>query len=239
MLEALDLAGLEAANQLAHRSAGLDWAMHQLLTVDLLKMGVPALLTLFVWLRPDGWIRGREAFVVRSLAGICLALALGFALHDSLPPRPRPRLAMPAFPFPDLGAIPDLGDYSAFPSDHAVLVAALSATVSARSRPLGLLAAAWSAFAVCFPRLYVGYHYPSDLVAGAALGVLVVGAALRLPLPWFDAFAEALRRMGERVPALVMIGLFLATYEFMTLFTSLRQFGHAARDVLTALGLTA
>src|SRR5579872_2931713 len=96
------------------------------------------------------------------------------------------------------------GDY-AFPSDHAVIAGALVAAVllvagrstwsDHRTRGSATEAVAnsprtagrppaWSVFVVvdlvlglflCFSRVYVGAHYPGDVVAGLLLGVAVVG----------------------------------------------------------------
>jgi undecaprenyl-diphosphatase len=97
-------------------------------------------------------------------------------------------------------------DY-AFPSDHAVVAGGLTAAVlvvlwrgraSGTTRPandterrlggqapVGALAAIAAALGLflCFARVYVGAHYPGDVVAGLLLGAVVVGmASLLRPL---------------------------------------------------------
>lgn len=75
-----------------------------------------------------------------------------------------------------------------FPSVHATSAAAAAVAYGA----LGAYAVPPLAAAMCLSRLVVGVHYPSDVAAGAALGVL----AARVGTPWMKAGA---RRAGGGV----------------------------------------
>jgi len=68
------------------------------------------------------------------------------------------------------GAFDGLRTFGTFPSDHAALLGALPPAVLYWSRPL---AAAWFALALVFIsiRVGVGYHYPSDMIVGALIGM--------------------------------------------------------------------
>jgi len=73
-----------------------------------------------------------------------------------------------------------------FPSDHAVMAGAATAGLFLVSRSLGLIATLASA-AMGFARVYVGAHYPQDVLAGFALGAVVSLAgylAVRPLLRW-------------------------------------------------------
>ncbi|HEX5469843.1 MAG TPA: phosphatase PAP2 family protein [Gaiellaceae bacterium] len=93
--------------------------------------------------------------------------------------RPRPRLSIPeAHPLMGAG-----GD--SMPSGHAATAFAGAVVLTylwRRGAPFFFVLAA----AIAFARIYVGVHYPTDVLAGAALGA-VVGAvwvvALRPPRP--------------------------------------------------------
>jgi undecaprenyl-diphosphatase len=92
--------------------------------------------------------------------------------------RPRPSVAVPEA-HPLMGA----GGYS-MPSGHAATAFAGAVALAylwRRGAPFFLLLAA----AIAFSRVYVGVHYPGDVLAGAALGAAVATAwvlALRAPL---------------------------------------------------------
>lgn len=71
-----------------------------------------------------------------------------------------------------------------FPSDHAVMAGAVAAGLCLVSRRLGATATI-AALLMAFARVYIGAHYPRDVLAGLALGAAVsLGgwALLRRPL---------------------------------------------------------
>src|SRR4051812_11329025 len=72
-------------------------------------------------------------------------------------------------------------DFS-FPSDHATVVGAVAAGLLFVDRRLGIVAAI-GATMMAFTRVYVGAHYPFDVLAGLALGagVAVLGRLLVVP----------------------------------------------------------
>lgn len=69
-----------------------------------------------------------------------------------------------------------------FPSDHAVMAGAATVGLWLVHRRLGLIAALASA-AMGFARIYVGAHYPQDVLAGYALGAVVSVAGYLLIRP--------------------------------------------------------
>jgi len=142
----------------------------------------------------DAWFWVALAFFIpvsrkdpgRALATLALAL-LAVGLADATGQalklwagRPRPCEALP-----DVRLLVGCGPSGSMPSNHAATAfAALS--VVARRKPGRMGWVFWTiATLVAFSRIVVGVHYPSDVVAGALLGVTIGFFATGLS-PWLD-----------------------------------------------------
>lgn len=108
----------------------------------------------------------RVAAVVWAGAAGAAAVAVAKPVA-SLVARPRPFVALSGVHLL-VPHVPDPG----FPSDHAVAAGAVAAGLLLALRPVGLVTAVL-AVVMAFTRVYVGVHYPGDVVAGLALGALV------------------------------------------------------------------
>lgn len=74
---------------------------------------------------------------------------------------------------------------SGLPSDHAVMAGAVTAGLWLVSRRLGVLAAAAAAL-MAFARVYVGAHYPQDVLAGLLLGATIALAGYVVARPLLE-----------------------------------------------------
>jgi undecaprenyl-diphosphatase len=142
------------------------------LFVDLTRIGTEGLVFVVVgavlaliWRRP--WL------LVLLLASDFLADGLSLALRQAIG-RDRPPLV-----YPEPKPLVDMPHTGAFPSGHAssaFACATVIAWASPRLRvPVFVLAAA-----IAWSRVYVGVHWPLDVLGGAVLGVLVATALLKL-----------------------------------------------------------
>lgn len=154
---------------LAHRSALLDF-----LGIFLAKYLPYALFAVFfIWLFFErNWKLRFYAFAFPALAAI-LARGIGVELIRFLYYRPRPALVLAIDP---LIATPVA---SSFPSGHATMFFALAAAMFFLNRWLGIWFLA-AAVLVGLGRIFVGVHWPSDIIAGALLGVICALAIHRL-----------------------------------------------------------
>jgi len=135
----------------------------------------------------------------RRVAGVVLvAVALHFLISEGvlkhlilseLPMRVRPYLAHPDLIQPVGHRFTD----SSFPSSHAASTAAI---VTVLGHAYRRFAAAGGVFALvmCLSRVHNGMHYPTDVLAGTALGVMYGALAVA-------AMAYLLRRRAARAPA--------------------------------------
>jgi undecaprenyl-diphosphatase len=124
--------------------------------------------------------RERLALVLALGAAVAASDLLGAQVLRPLFGRMRPCFALPPGTFRWLAATSDVGS---LPSLHASNFFALAVVARAARRALGT-AALLLALAVSWSRVYVGVHWPSDVVAGAAWGALcaaVVLAIVRVP----------------------------------------------------------
>lgn len=109
--------------------------------------------------------RARRA-AARGLASLTLASATINTLGKRSIRRPRPVLDK----VPLVRQLKRQPITTSFPSGHSASAAAFAAGVALESRTLGAAVAPVAA-AVVLSRVYTGVHYPSDVLAGAALGV--------------------------------------------------------------------
>ena len=185
-----------AVNGFAGRSSTLDAVM--IASAKYLPIVFAlALIALYLSWRP---LNQRGAF----LAGVSALLALGIGqLVGKSFPRPRPYLSHTVNQL-----IPPSLDTS-FPSDHAILGFSVAVMIWRYNRRVGA-ALLVLATIMAIARVFVGAHYPADVLGGAILGSVV---------------SVALASLSERRPIANLVE---------TVFRILRRWRLAAREPASA-----
>lgn len=178
-------------NGLAGHFAPLDWLMKGIANDYFILVGLClVLLALWVW---GGGVEQRDK---NQKAVFCASISLGIAqgfvgICNALLFRERPFTELPT----------NLLFYqptdSSFPSNSVAIVFAVAFAIFLANRKAGsflLILACLHAFS----RVYVGIHYPSDVLAGAAMGVFiafVVTKIIRVLETWVNLAMNLARKL--------------------------------------------
>ena len=232
-----DTAVVQFLNHFAEKSATFNVLVSDVCNSDLLKGGVFMVFFWWAWFRGKGDVSARRRFVVLSIVGAMAIVLVARILQLTLPFHDRPVYGAAEFIMP-IGVDPfNLSHWSSLPSDHAALFFALSLAVWYEMRVLGVLAMIWTVVVICLPRVYLGYHYASDIVAGAVLGLVMMAAFHHYLRDW--KLLERIVQWEARHRAVFYGMAFVVTYETAILFYDVRQLvgdgAHLVRAALIAL----
>ena len=120
----------------------------------------------------------------------------------------------------------DIVNWSSFPSDTAAYFFALAFGLAYLSRRLAIPIILYTAAWVCLPRMYLGLHYASDIVVGAAIGITTVWVSLRSELLQAMVARRLLSAM-ETTPEWFYAIAFLVSIEMATVFEGFRHAGNS------------
>ena len=174
---AVDYSLFKAVNGL---SGGPFDGVMRLVAGDLAAVLVVMVAAAFLWAGRDARERRTGAVLATASAGLALLIAQPIAHAVD---RLRPYLAHPAHAHLLIARSHD----PSFPSDHATGAFALATGIWLYDRTLGTVMLVLAAV-LSFARVYVGTHYPGDVVAGALLGAGVAVALRLLPTRRLLAF---------------------------------------------------
>lgn len=188
---------------------------------QLLKGGVFMALLWWGWFRYDHSVEARARLLI-TLFSCFLAILLGRCLALVLPFRLRP-MHEPTLDFvlPHTMDPHMLDGWSSFPSDHAVMFMALSFGIFLISRRLGILAVLYTILVVLMPRVYVGLHYPGDLLVGGLIGLLL--ARQCDGSQWLRNRACGLLIRAQGRPELFYPVFFIVSYQVADMFKHIRS----------------
>jgi undecaprenyl-diphosphatase len=237
LIEQTDRALALAVNQFAGRSIVLDRLVDDIIATALPTGGVLVGALCWIWFETDETgVHSHRRSVVTALLAVIVVAGAAWLLKAHLPFRDKP------LNDPDLGLRvafgvdpTSLNDLSAMPSGHTAFFFALGVPLWMRSRWLGAAAAVWTSLTICLPLLYRGEHWPSDIVAGAVVGVTLMFFLCRL-IAATGLPDRILRFSATHPPAFYAIA-WLFALEIAQMFEGvqayLRDAAHLARVVLS------
>lgn len=219
--DAVDYSTISFLNRFSRRS----WTVDKFfILLDRNALATAPLLVAYWWAwfkESEDQPRNRE-FAMYGILSSFVAVFAARLLALSLPFRERPlRNPLLHFQLPyDMRPGLLLG-WSSFPSDHGALWFALAASIFFISRRLSIFLGLYICLTLAVARMYLGIHYPTDILAGGLIGIGVASLAkypeirtalIRKPLQWVN-----------RAPQLFYAVFFLLTAQMAESFSSTHE----------------
>jgi undecaprenyl-diphosphatase len=213
-----------------------NWVLDRLASQEeannLFKGGIFFAMYWYLWFGTDTERERRRSSIVIICGGTLLALIVSRTIAFLAPFRLRP-ICDAGIPHPSY-SIPinaNLENWNALPSDTAALFFALAFGIAYLSRRLAIPVFLYTAGWIALPRIYLGLHYPSDIVAGAVIGIATVWALVRTQ--WLHSVvAQRALAFEKASPQWFYPIAFLISFELADLFNDIRNVGRAVLHVL-------
>lgn len=222
---------VESLNQYSQHSKSFDLLISHVIENDFIK-GMPFILVfIYYWFQKSPKIKSNQELIIIGLFSSFVSLVVARLLAISLPFRARPFLNaglhfVKPFGMTDEG----LETWSSFPSDHAVLFFSLATSIFLLSRKSGIVAYLYAFFAVCFPRMYFGLHYPTDILFGALLGIVLTLAFTNKRIMY--PLVQRVFSFSSRYSGLFYVLFSLWLFQIGTSFGEARRIMHLIFDLI-------
>jgi undecaprenyl-diphosphatase len=220
-MNAFDFSILSFLNRFEGQYPSFDKALLSLCAASaFLKAGLIVALYWWAWFRHGEDVnknRAAREIIISAMAACVASLIITRLIVLALPFRIRP-LCDPAngLHFPQDASV-NWQNWSSFPSDHAMMYFTLTTCLFFICRRLGWIALLDSVFLVCLPRVYLGLHYPTDVLAGAAMGTGIGFVANQKAVKSF--IAERPLQWMQKYPGPFYAACFLLMYQVTTMFS--------------------
>jgi undecaprenyl-diphosphatase len=230
-LISIDLFLFHLINGLAGTYESLDELVVLIASNDLVK-------GMFVWTVWWGlWFLNRHepaqlrAKLLATAIISIVAIVVGRILSTSLPFRLRP-IHNPEIPASlPINVDPLILDgWSSLPSDHAVFFFALATSLCFIHRRIGILLLLHATLFIALPRIYAGFHFPSDVMIGGFIGMMIPLICMKPCSQWIVRSRAFF--LEERYPHVFYPVLFLISVQSATIFGSSRAIVSAVHGVL-------
>jgi membrane-associated phospholipid phosphatase len=221
----LNLAVIAWLGRFTTSSAHFNQFMHYISGSNLVK-GYPMMAAIwFFWCRDADPKLNTRRVVIATIFGCFLAVFLARLINNIGPFQPRP-IANNALPLYHYVGVPEpasqaLYIWNSFPSDHAAMYFSLAAGMFLISRRFGAAAYLYVLLFIALPRMYLGLHYTTDIIAGALLGIgctLLFNSKSVVRL-----YERPYQNLLDRYPAAFQTALFLISIELSMTFEDIRK----------------
>lgn len=208
-------------NGYAGNSELIDQTVDHISNNYLFKGAIPLVFFWYFWARESADRKERRKRLLALLVTAIAGIGLGRGLALLLPFKARPIADPEASLNTPMGQFdPPLSEWSSFPSDHAVMFFTIAVAFAWISRPASVLLLIHALVVVSLPRVFLGLHWPSDIVAGAFLGVILAIAFMPFAIALMDRLRVVL--LPKQWQALIMPAVVLLTVEVATMFSASR-----------------
>jgi len=223
-------------NQYAQISTIFDKFIVILSSNHLLKGGVITALMWWVLFNVQKDSRKNKFFIISTIFGTVISVCLARSLALLLPMRHRPiheeslNLVLPYDMESNL-----MDGWNSMPSDHATLFFTLSMGLYFASKKIGIFAFLYTSVFICLPRIYLGLHYPTDIIVGAIIGIGI--SFLVVKNSYFIVLNKRIIQLSLFHSSAFFTIIFIFTYQIADMFDSSRELIKVALLFFKSIGL--
>ena len=210
-------------NQFSQNSILFDEIVNLIANNKLFKGGIMVSLMWFMWFKEgkSQQKKVREQILITLLISI-VAIFVGKTLALILPFRFRPIHEVNLdFKMPhgvlETAQINKGVMLSSMPSDHAILYFALAIGLYFMSKKIGIWALIYTSLFIALPRVYLGLHYPTDIIVGAIIGIVI--AIIGNVFLMNNRVIKVIMEFSMNKPGIFYAVFFLFSYQIADLFT--------------------
>lgn len=219
-MNAFDVAITSFLNQFAHDSYLFDRLMDYISGNSLVKGGFVGAVFWWMWFR-NNKLDCHNKLIISLISGLSAVVFTRF-FAKLFPLRFRP-IFDETLDFNLVAGykLPGFDGLSSFPSDHAALFFGIAVSFMFLSRRIGIILLLHSLVIISFPRIYLGIHYTTDILAGALIGAVFafLGNVFLIRMKFFKTILSYFYSK----PYLLYSLLFVFTYQMAVLFVDLRM----------------
>ena len=220
MLNSFDATTLSTINHVFSNYWKIDTVIRFISESNLIKGGLLILILWWAWFKKSNQ-RDNRISIISTLFASIIAIFIARALALLLPFRLRPiHQEGLDFIIPYSMDTTILDGWSSFPSDHAVLFYSLSMGVFYISKRLGVFALIYTTLFVALPRIYLGLHYPTDIICGAIIGIFII--TVFQTADFKKRISTPILSFENKRPEIFYPILFLVSYQIIDLFDDFR-----------------